>query len=115
MKGEYCGTGELKIDGSLLKGTFKDGWLVDGTHTLPGGTEFSGKPDEGSWSGDGLAVQYAGGAKYSGELLAGLPHGAGHLSQPKGTESPPPPPRTKWTRRVPHPVLIGHAASLTPY
>jgi hypothetical protein len=27
----------------------------------------------------------------------------------------PPPPRTKWTRRVPHLVLIGHAASLTPY
>ena len=27
----------------------------------------------------------------------------------------PPSPRTKWTRRVPHPVLIGHAASLTPY
>jgi len=27
----------------------------------------------------------------------------------------PPPPCTKWTRRVPHPVLIGHAASLTPY
>jgi hypothetical protein len=26
---------------------------------------------------------------------------------------PPPPPRTKWTRRVLHPVLIGHAASLT--
>ena len=26
-----------------------------------------------------------------------------------------PPPRTQWTRRVPHPVLIGHAASLTPY
>ena len=26
-----------------------------------------------------------------------------------------PPPRTKWTRRVPHPVPIGHAASLTPY
>ena len=25
----------------------------------------------------------------------------------------PPPSRTKWTRRVPHPVLIGHAASLT--
>ena len=24
----------------------------------------------------------------------------------------PPPPGTKWTRRVPHPVLIGHAASL---
>ena len=26
---------------------------------------------------------------------------------------PPPPPRTKWTRRVPHPVLIRHAASLS--
>jgi hypothetical protein len=26
---------------------------------------------------------------------------------------PPSPPRTKWTRRVPHPVLIGHAASLS--
>ena len=25
----------------------------------------------------------------------------------------PPPPGTKWTRRVPHPVLIGHAASLS--
>ena len=25
---------------------------------------------------------------------------------------PPPPPRTKWTRRVPHPVLIGHAVCL---
>ena len=32
-----------------------------------------------------------------------------------GSVPPPPPPRTKWTRRVPHPVLIGHAASLTPY
>jgi len=25
---------------------------------------------------------------------------------------PPPPPRTRWTRRVPHPVLIGHAVCL---
>ena len=32
-----------------------------------------------------------------------------------GKAKPPVPPRTKWTRRVPHPVLIGHAASLTPY
>ena len=32
-----------------------------------------------------------------------------------GGSPPPPPPRTKWTRRVPHPVLIGHAASLTQY
>ena len=33
----------------------------------------------------------------------------------RGSAPPPPPSRTKWTRRVPHPVLIGHAASLTPY
>jgi len=26
-----------------------------------------------------------------------------------GGAAPPPPPRNKWTRRVPHPVLIGHA------
>ena len=31
-----------------------------------------------------------------------------------GSSRPPPPSsRTKWTRRVPHPVLIGHAASLS--
>jgi hypothetical protein len=30
-------------------------------------------------------------------------------------DKPRPSPSTKWTRRVPHPVLIGHAASLTPY
>ena len=30
------------------------------------------------------------------------------------TPPPPPPLRTNRTRRVPHPVLIGHAASLTP-
>jgi len=31
-------------------------------------------------------------------------------------EAPHAPPhlRTNWTRRVPHPVIIGHAASLTP-
>ena len=33
----------------------------------------------------------------------------------RASDAPPPPPRTKWTRRVPHPVLIGHAASRTPY
>jgi hypothetical protein len=31
------------------------------------------------------------------------------------SDNKPPPPHTKWTHRVPHPVLIGHAASLTPY
>ena len=40
----------------------------------------------------------------------------GTLSNPSSKESTnaqPPPPRTKWTRRVPHPVLIRHAASLS--
>jgi len=32
-----------------------------------------------------------------------------------GGPPPPPHPRTKWTRRAPHPVLIEHAASLAPY
>ena len=47
-------------------------------------------------------------ARYDGEMRRnpeGLPEQHGHA----------PPPRTKWTRRVPHLVLIGHAASLTPY
>jgi hypothetical protein len=29
----------------------------------------------------------------------------------RSTPPPPSPSRTKWTRRVPHPVLIGHAVS----
>ena len=36
---------------------------------------------------------------------------AGYRSGRVGWRPPPPPPRTKWIRRVPHPVLIGHAAS----
>ena len=38
-----------------------------------------------------------------------------HGSLGLSVKAPPRPPRTKWTRRVPHPILIGHAASLTPY
>ena len=37
----------------------------------------------------------------------------GRLAGGGGSGPRRPPPRTKWTRRVPHPVLIGHAASLT--
>ena len=42
-------------------------------------------------------------------------HAAGAYSWAKGSAPRAPPPRTKWTRRVPHPVLSGYAASLTPY
>ena len=41
-------------------------------------------------------------------------HALSYLRSILAPPSPPPPPRTKWTRRVLHPVLIGHAASLTP-
>ena len=48
-----------------------------------------------------------------GGYAEGLPF---YVSEASGeSPPPPPPPRTKWPRRVPHPVLIGHAASLTPY
>jgi hypothetical protein len=53
-----------------------------------------------------LPTAGSGGAPARRELFAGL-----RLPTPP----PPHPSRTKWTRRVPHPVLIGHAASLTPY
>jgi hypothetical protein len=38
-----------------------------------------------------------------------VPPAADHVA----VAEPSPPSRTKWTRRVPHPVLIGHAASLS--
>jgi hypothetical protein len=43
--------------------------------------------------------------------VPGVPRAPGR----EGLTPPPSPTRTKWTRRVPHPVLIGHAASLAPY
>jgi len=45
--------------------------------------------------------------------VAVLAADAAHLRPRTRLSAPPPPPRTKWTRRVPHPVLIGHAASTT--
>jgi len=45
---------------------------------------------------------------------AGAPAAPGALGVDAPAVLSPPPPRTKWTRRVPHPVLIGHAASLPP-
>jgi hypothetical protein len=45
----------------------------------------------------------------------GCARAAAAHSRVRAVERGPPPLRTKWTRRVSHPVLIGHAASLTPY
>jgi len=44
-------------------------------------------------------------------VFGGVRHGGYQVR----SAPPPPPSRTKWTRRVPHLVLIGHATSLTPY
>ena len=48
-----------------------------------------------------------------GEGVAGAAPRASFDPQVSAPPPPPPPPRTNRTRRVLHPVLIGHAASLT--
>ena len=61
--------------------------------------------------------------EYAADLKAWRPKpepgpvcGGSSLCEGEPTQPPPPPfPRTKWTRRVPYPVLIGHVASLIPY
>jgi hypothetical protein len=52
----------------------------------------------------------AGGGAGPGEMRI-----AGGAEDGEDAPPPPTPPRTKWTRRVPHLVLIGHAAPFTPY
>jgi hypothetical protein len=69
-------------------------------------------------AGDGGAGRAAGAAARGGGQHARAAHRIGRRGRYRrgaGILYPPPPSRTKWTRRVPHPVLIGHAASLTPY
>ena len=74
-------------------------------------------PDS-SWHGAGATRSAAAGAlpgarerSRSREWLQWrLPRGQARWSGTRrAVRPPPPPPRTKWTRRVPHPVLIGHA------
>jgi hypothetical protein len=67
-----------------------------------------------------LGARCAGGLSQAARrALTGVrPHRQYMSEDSKGDQEVPPhpfPPRTKWTRRVPHPVLIGHATSLTPY
>jgi hypothetical protein len=50
---------------------------------------------------------------FAGLKQMGRSNHPGHNAGGGETAPPPPPPRTKWKRRVPHPVLIGHAAPLT--
>ena len=52
----------------------------------------------------GFAPARAGNWRWSQDLTA----------EEEEEEPPPSPPRTKWTRRVPHPILTGHFSSLAP-
>ena len=53
------------------------------------------------------------GYKYVGIVLSSLSYILIGRSAHYLVRTPcPPPPRTNWTRRIPHPVLIGHTASL---
>jgi hypothetical protein len=55
---------------------------------------------------DGSAVTVTLALPVFGDATGDLPRLLGAVA------SPPPPPRTRWTRRVPHPVLIGRAVCL---
>jgi len=59
------------------------------------------------------ALQRSGGVRAPGRAAGGRWAARTPLQDTAPPPPPPLPPRTKWTRRVPHPVLIGHAASLT--
>jgi hypothetical protein len=85
---------------------------------------YAGRPEtpafDGTWAGDvGFdPLVISGNLDMKWLREAELKHGrvamlaaAGSIAQAR----PPPPLRTNRTRRVPHPVLIGHATSLTPY
>ena len=74
-----------------------------------GGADDQGEGGEGGEEGEG-GTDGGGGAKLDAEEWEQLQRVAGS-DAPSEAPPPPPPPRTKWTRRVPHPVLIGHAPS----
>ena len=65
---------------------------------LPPGADASDEPDEI-------------GAPRATRRARAAPGGPCAARSPRAGPSP----SIKWTRRVPHPVLSGHAASLTPY
>ena len=53
---------------------------------------------------------FGAGRAAAGRSNTPLVRGVGGFERRRAGRRPPPPFRTKWTRRVPHPVLIGHAA-----
>jgi hypothetical protein len=70
----------------------------------------------GAPSASGLASRAPPPVEQAQEVRPSNPHRAAHRPPAaRGDAACPPPLRTNRTRRVPHPVLIGHAASFTPY
>jgi hypothetical protein len=66
-----------------------------------------GPAAQGAGRGSGRAREWGGGGRAAGARRAGRVRGRAISRTP-----PPPPSRTKWTRRVPHPVLSGHDADI---
>ena len=61
---------------------------------------------------EGLGAVAGGGGEEGAGHEAEMEEALAALREEVAAGLAPPPPRTKWTRRVPRPVLIGHDASL---
>jgi len=85
----------------------EDGATADGGGE--GGGASDGAGGHGSDAGGGECESGAGGEDGLGALPSEPP------APPRAVRPPPPSLRTNRTRRVLHPVLIGHAASFTRY
>jgi len=93
----------------------QQGWGTPGRKLRP---KLPGAWDGGRSGGGGSRAQAATARAARAIQFARAGHGDVGLFGGDGagrgkSQAPPLPPRTKWTRRVPHPVLIGHAASLS--
>jgi hypothetical protein len=81
QRGSIFGQGTMCIAGHRLEGEFENGFFVEGSHRLPNGTVYSGKPaSDGQWSGPSIHIEYSDGRKYDGEVSKGCPHGRGRMT-----------------------------------
>ena len=81
QRSKISGNGKLLAKGHVMEGDFDNGCLIEGSHTLPNGTVYRGRPGSGcQWSGPSIRIQYADGRDFEGEVLRGSPHGRGRMS-----------------------------------
>jgi hypothetical protein len=92
---------------SVFQVYYREGSLPFATHGLPE-TALTHENITGLRRGTMIDLKVFAGTLAGYELEGSVVVSAAPVSRP-----PPPPSRTKWTRRVPQPVLIGHAASLS--